>query len=64
MTEISGSESFVHADVGLGTWVCLVGGIHDWQPGNTVEVSLDPARAFVFDDTGRRIVRPDRAETA
>ena len=24
VTEISGSESFVHVDTGVGTWVCLV----------------------------------------
>ncbi len=63
VTEISGSESFVHVDVGIGTWVCLVEGIHEWLPDDTVEVGLDVSRAFVFDDTGRRVVRPDRAQT-
>ena len=39
VTEISGSESFVHVDVGLGIWVCLVAGVHDWQPGAHVEAA-------------------------
>ena len=64
VTEISGSESFVHVDVGLGTWVCLVTGVHAWQPGDAVEVGLDVTRAFVFDADGRRVTMPDRAETA
>ncbi len=55
VTEINGSESFVHVDTGLGTWVCLVEGIHDWEPGRTVDVQLDPARAFVFSTSGERI---------
>ncbi len=48
VTELSGSESFVHVDVGLGTWVCLVRGVHDWLPGAATEVSVDMHRAMVF----------------
>ena len=64
VTEISGSESFVHVDVGVGTWVCLVSGIHEWMPGDAVEVSLDGAEAFAFDAGGRRVIVPGRAQTA
>ena len=53
VTELSGSESFVHVDVGFGTWVCLVRGVHDWQPGAKAEVSVDMNRAVAFDTTGR-----------
>ncbi len=55
VTEINGSESFVHVDTGLGTWVCLVEGIHDWEPGRPVDVQLDLGRAFVFSKSGERI---------
>ncbi len=55
VTEINGSESFVHVDTGLGIWVCLVEGIHEWEPGQTVDVQLDLRRAFVFSTTGERI---------
>ncbi len=49
VTEISGSESFVHVDVGVGTWVCLAAGVHDWARETKVDVAIDLARAFVFD---------------
>jgi glycerol transport system ATP-binding protein len=55
VTEISGSESFIHVDVGVGTWVCLVSGVHDWAPGQTATVNIDPARTFIFDSKGRRV---------
>ncbi len=55
VTEISGSESFIHVDVGVGTWVCLVSGVHEWAPGQTAAVNIDPARVFVFDSRGRRV---------
>jgi glycerol transport system ATP-binding protein len=51
VTELSGSESFVHVDVGHGTWVCLVRGVHDWLPGAAAEVSIDMHRAFVFEQS-------------
>jgi glycerol transport system ATP-binding protein len=64
VTEISGSESFVHVDVGLGIWVCLVRGVHDWQPGAAVEVRVDATRVFAFDSSGKLIAIPYVAMTA
>ena len=57
MTEISGSESFVHVatDAGLGTWVCLVEGVHAFEPGDRVEADLDLAEVLVFGPGGERI---------
>ena len=54
VTEISGSESFVHVDVGVGTWVCLASGVHDWAPGQTVNVNIDSRRILVFNASGQR----------
>jgi glycerol transport system ATP-binding protein len=64
VTEISGSESFVHVTVGLGfaTWVCLVRGVHQWEPGAVTEVHVDPTRIFVFDEQGQRVGTPALAE--
>ena len=64
MTEISGSESFVHVDTGLGTWVCLVNGVHEWEPGDAAEAQVDLGRAFVFGASGERVTVPSRAATA
>ena len=57
VTEISGSESFVHVatDAGLGTFVCLVEGVHAFEPGDRVEARVDLARAYAFGPGGRRI---------
>ena len=56
-TQLSGSESFVHIDVGGASWVCLVRGVHDWEPGVAAEVTIDPEGLFVFAPDGRRIGR-------
>jgi glycerol transport system ATP-binding protein len=64
VTELSGSESFVHVDVGLGTWVCLIRGVHDWSPGAAVEVHVDMQRAFAFDNAGGLAAAPAMAESA
>ena len=64
VTEISGSESFVHiaTDAGLGTLVCLVEGVHAFEPGDRAEARLDLARAFAFGADGRRVAaRPAAA---
>ena len=60
VTEISGSESFVHVstDAGLGTFVCLVEGVHAFEPGDRVEARGDLARAFAFGPAGLRAVAP------
>jgi glycerol transport system ATP-binding protein len=64
VTELSGSESFVHVDTGLGTWVCLVRGVHDWQPGAVAEVAVDMNRAMVFDTEGNRVMARAMAASA
>jgi glycerol transport system ATP-binding protein len=64
VTELSGSESFVHVDVGLGTWVCLVSGVHAWQPGAQAEAYVDMQRAFAFDTAGNLAASPVMARTA
>ena len=57
VTEISGSESFVHVYVGFGTWVCLVPGVHDWASGQTVNVNIDAGRVLIFDASGQRVAQ-------
>lgn len=64
VTELSGLESFVHIDVDIGSWVCLVRGVHDWQPGAAAEVAVDMHRAMVFDITGKRVLATAMAVSA
>jgi glycerol transport system ATP-binding protein len=53
VTEITGSESFVHVHIGDLRWVALAPGVHEIAPGAPVRVYLDLGRAFVFDAQGR-----------
>ena len=64
VTEINGSESFVHVNVGLGIWVCLVRGVHEWEPGAATEVHVDAARLFVFDTAGQIASLPAANQSA
>jgi glycerol transport system ATP-binding protein len=58
VTEITGSESFVHIDVGPHNWVAVLRGVHDLEPGAAVEIAVDPARVFVFDGTEKLAAGP------
>jgi glycerol transport system ATP-binding protein len=58
ITEITGSESFVHADFAGQRWVALAHGVHLLDIGQPVELWLDPARFFVFDKAGALAAAP------
>ena len=67
ITEITGSESFVHLDFADARWVMLAHGIHDFEPDETVEVFIDPRHIMVFDAArprraARRSWRPEESE--
>ena len=49
VTEITGSESFVHLDFADARWVMLAHGIHVFEPDEIVEVFIDPRHLMVFD---------------
>ncbi|RID91137.1 ABC transporter ATP-binding protein [Gemmobacter lutimaris] len=53
VTEITGSETFIHVRHGNDRWVGLVGGVHDLKPGQDLRVWLDPAHVYLFDAEGR-----------
>jgi glycerol transport system ATP-binding protein len=52
LAEISGSETFVHVETGLGTFVSVERGVSMRQPGQSVVLHVDADRVFVFDDAG------------
>ncbi len=62
VSEISGSESFVHVSMGDVAWVCLVPGVHESAPGDRVELHIDPRRAFAFAADGSLVHMPALAE--
>ncbi|WP_309664310.1 ABC transporter ATP-binding protein [Tabrizicola sp.] len=53
VTEITGSETFVHLMHGADKWVGLVHGVHQLEPGAAMSIWLDPAHVYLFDADGR-----------
>ncbi len=58
ITEITGSESFIHVDFAGERWVALAHGVHDLDIGQPVELYVDPSRFFVFDAAGALAAAP------
>ena len=58
ITEITGSESFVHLDFADVRWVMLAHGIREFEPYDEVEVFIDPRHIMVFDQNGRAVTAP------
>jgi glycerol transport system ATP-binding protein len=61
VTEITGSESFVHLRRDLANWVAVLHGVHEFEPGQTLDAVLDPDNVFVFDPAGRLVASPRSA---
>src|SRR5437764_1343136 len=61
VTEITGSESFVHLARGTSNWVAVLHGVHEFEPGHVLDAVLDPDNIFVFDAAGRLVAAPGAA---
>jgi glycerol transport system ATP-binding protein len=61
ITEITGSESFIHLDFADARWVMLTHGIRDFETDTAVEVFIDPRHIMVFDEHGRAVTAPKLA---
>ncbi|TDL76565.1 ABC transporter ATP-binding protein [Palleronia sediminis] len=57
VTEITGSETYVHLDHHGARWVGLVHGVRVLRPGESLTVHLDPRHVYLFDEAGA-LVRP------
>lgn len=64
VTEITGSESYVHVDVAGVRWVLLAPGIHHFDVQETIEIFMDPAKFYVFDRNDSMVVTPDTVAVA
>mgnify|MGYP001792614078 CR=1 FL=1 len=64
VTEITGSETFVHLDHHGERWVGLVHGVQALQPGQDLEVYLDPAHVYIFGQNGELVAAAPYAEAA
>ncbi|MEJ1939182.1 TOBE domain-containing protein, partial [Nostoc sp. NIES-2111] len=63
VSEITGSESFVHLDVGPNRWVALTPGVRRLDPEAEITVWLEPGRLFLF-DAGGRLAAADAVKSA
>lgn len=61
ITEITGSESFIHLDFADVRWVMLTHGIRDFETDEVVDVFIDPRHIMVFDEHGRAVTAPKLA---
>jgi glycerol transport system ATP-binding protein len=58
VTEITGSESFVHLHRDSLNWVAVLHGVHEFEPGQELDAVLDPDNVFVFDAADRLVASP------
>jgi glycerol transport system ATP-binding protein len=64
VTEITGSESFVHLDHAGNSFVLLAHGIHPLEAGEEVEIWLDTGHIHLFDSAGRAVAPQPNAKAA
>jgi glycerol transport system ATP-binding protein len=64
VTEITGSETFVHIQHGPDRWVGLIQGIHDLVHGSELAVYLDPAHVYIFGEDGALVAPATYAAAA
>jgi glycerol transport system ATP-binding protein len=55
VTELSGSESVIHLDVGGETWVSQSHGIHPFKVGSTATLHVDIDKGLFFNAGGERV---------
>nr|WP_246753836.1 ABC transporter ATP-binding protein [Jiella flava] len=55
LTEVTGSETFIHAELAGRPLVALIHGIKRVETGDTVHLSFDPADILVFGEDGRAV---------
>ncbi|MDP9571834.1 UNVERIFIED_ORG: glycerol transport system ATP-binding protein [Agrobacterium larrymoorei] len=61
VSEIAGSESFIHLDFAGHRWVMLTRGILDIEPDRQIDIYLDTRHLMAFDMNGRSLATPKLA---
>ena len=64
VTEITGSERFIHLEHHGERWVSLVHGVQNLTPGQSLTVHLDPAHVYLFAEDGQLVAAAPYAEAA
>lgn len=64
LSEISGSETFIHVDFGEEhDWVCQEEGVHRFDLGQQIDVFVNPRDVYAFDTDGWLVASPVREKT-
>ena len=64
LTEVSGSETFIHLKHEGANWVVLEEGVHSLRMGEAISVYLRPDRLFLFGEDGGLKASPPVADAA
>ena len=64
VTEITGSETFVHLSHQGESWVGLIHGVHDLKMGTDLDVYLDPKHIYIFAKDGTSVAPASYATEA
>lgn len=59
VTELTGSDTFVHVETGDERWIGLVPSLQDFKIGQNIKISLDTENIFYFDQDEKLVVSPD-----
>lgn len=59
VSEITGSESFVHVLHGDDRWVALVHGVHEPKIGARMNVHVNPENFYIFDEQENLVAAPE-----
>jgi len=60
LTEISGSDTFVHVETAVGELVAQLTGVNSFELGAPITLHLSPEQAYVFDAQGALLIAPAR----
>ncbi len=61
LAEISGSDTFIHMDSGIGSLVAHATGVHHFAIGAGMRLYFSPSDAFVFDSSDNLVLAPPPA---
>lgn len=60
VSEITGSESYIHIEFGRERWVVLERGVHEVEPDVELDIHFDASRIMAFGPDGRALAAADK----
>ena len=57
-SEITGSETFIHARTGTEPWVVLTPGVFQIASGDSIDLYIDPDSIYLFDSHQQLVLEP------